>query len=254
MNLNEYKIKRLKELKYFFRGIAFDNVAIKNKKIINGLTPECSDFFNGDENIRKVTEKLLLKIKGMYNELVFTYLENAGTKEEIDLEIKKFMDDMRREVDYYKFDVIKISFQPENEEKDAIVDEMHEVPEKNMINMGLNFIKYKLGDMFYQMPKIGREAELEEATVDNLNDVLIYIYVIKCMIEDKKNKQEEFIDFIATNYDVKDEEYIKVRKLQGLFLNEKNYDTFIKKYNGVVEEVVTMVIDRKQENKKANIK
>jgi len=248
MNLSEYKANKIKEVKRFLRRLHPENIGIKDKPILGHLTPECSNFFNKNEMFRKPTEKLLKKINEYYTDLVFTNLEYAGSKEEIDLEIKNFIDVIRREVNDYKYAIIKIAFQPKNDEG-IVVEELQEVKEKNYINTGLNFIKLKVGENIYSVSRIGREAENEDVTLDNLNTMIVYIYVLKCMIDDKKQKLDEFVDFVATNYDVRDKEYIYIRKKQMEFLNEKNYEEFLKKYKDTVKNVVTMTISRDQDRK-----
>lgn len=245
MNLNEYKNSKIKEIDHFLRGLNFDNIGIKDKKIIEYLTPECDEYFNKDEVYRSLTERLLTKIREHYNNLVDTQLEYASSQEEIDLEIKKFVDQVRKEVDKYKHTTIKIAFQPKKETDEGVaIEELQEVKEKNLINTGLNFIKIKIGDIIYSAPKTHAEAEKEDVTLDNLNIIIVYVYVLTCMINDKKQKQEEFIDYIAQNFKVTDEEYLELRKLQGIFLNERNYDDFIAKYNAASEQVVSLVLER----------
>lgn len=245
MNLNEYKASKIKEIKFFLRGLHPENIGIKDKKIITGLTPLCSDFFNSSNQYRRLTEMLLSKINGCYIELVNTNIEFAGSAEEVDLEIKKFIDKVRNEINNYKHLLIKLSFQPVGEEG-IVPEELQEVKEKNLINMGLNFIKFKVGDKIYQTAKLGNEAEREDVVLDDINGMIIYIYVIKGFIEDKKQKQEEFVDFVATNYDVKDERYLYIMKKQFEFINEKDYSSFVDKYNEITEEVVAMTIERDQ--------
>ena len=245
MNLNEYKANKIKEIDYFLRGIHPENIGIKDKKIISGLTPLCSNFFNGSGHYRKITEVLLNKINGCYIELVNTNIEFASSIEEVDLEIKKFVDLVRKYINDYKHLLIKLAFQPVKE--DGIVfDELQEVKEKNLINMGLNFINFKIGDKIYQTAKLGNEAENEDAILDNLSYMIIYIYAIKGMIEDKKEKLDEFIDFVATNYDVKDVRYPFIMKKQLEFINEKDYDSFVEKYNDTIKKIVDMTIERDQ--------
>lgn len=244
MNLNEYKANKIKEIDYFLRGIHPENIGIKDKKIISGLTPLCSDFFNSGR-YRKLTEMLLSKINGCYVELVDTNLEFAGSTGDVDLEIKKFIDMVRKYINDYKHLLIKLAFQPVKEEG-IVFDELQEVKEKNLINMGLNFIKFKVGDKIYQAAKLGNEAEKEDVILDDINGMIIYIYVIKSFIEDKKQKQEEFVDFVATNYDVKDDRYLYIMKKQYEFINEKDYSSFVDKYNQITEDVVTMTIERDQ--------
>lgn len=245
MNINEYKKNKIKEVDFFLKGIRFENIGVKDKEIILGLTPECSDFFNKEESYRELTEKFLNKIKEYYTELIHTNIEYAQTNEEIDLEIKKFVDQIRNEINYYKHTLIKVAFQSNKEEK-IIIDDLPEVKEKNLINTGLNFIKIKIGNKSYSVPKTGSEAEKEDAIVDNLIPIMIYVYILKGNIEDKKQKQEEFIDFVAENFSVTDEEYLKVRRMQGIFLNEKDYETFLQKYNDTIADIVTMIIEREQ--------
>ena len=96
------------------------------------------------------------------------------------------------------------------------------------------------------------EAEKEDAVVENLVPIIIYIYILKSNIEDKKQKQEEFIDFVAENFSVTDKEYMNVRRMQGIFLNEKDYETFLQKYKGTIEEIVTMIIERDQKQIEEN--
>ena len=245
MNLNEYKANKVKEIKYFLRGIHPENIGNKDKKIITGLTPLCSDFFNSSDQYRKITEMLLSKINGCYIELVNTNIEFASSTEEVDLEIKKFADIVRRHINDYKHLLIKLAFQPVKDEGIAL-QELQEVKEKNLINTGLNFIKFKIGDNIYQTAKLGNEAEKDDAILDNLSYMIIYIYAIKGMIDDKKAKLDEFVDFVATNYDVKDESYLYIMKKQLEFINEKDYDSFVEKYNDTAKEVVTMTIARDQ--------
>lgn len=246
MNINEYKRNKIKEIKEFLKGIKFENIGIKDKKIILGLTPECSDFFNKDEVYRNITESFLNKIYGYYIELIDTNIEYATSIEEIDFEVKKFEDKVRNETTNYKNSLIKAAFTT-NKEEQIVIEELPEVKEKNLLNTGLNFIKIKIGDKVYSTAKTGGEAEKEDVEVENLSHMIIYIYILINNIQDKKEKQEEFIDFIAENFSVKDKEYIELRKLQGIFLNEKNYESFLQKYSKVIEEITTMI--KARENK-----
>lgn len=254
MSIQEYKNKVVKDIEKLFKGIHFENVGIDNKKIIGMLTPEASEFFNNPTIYRKRTEELLTQISEYKTELLGTTLEFLSpneeiAKQEVEEAIKRFIDKIRLEIDLYKHDIIKIAFQAEQDKMDTSIkiEELPEVREKNTINMGLNFIKIKVADKEYTRVKTGREAESEDVTIENLNLMILYVYILKSYIEDKNKKQEEFIDFVATNFSVTDKEYIEVRKLQAAFLNEKNYERFIRKYNLVIEEVVSKVINRNQE-------
>lgn len=260
MNIQEYKSKKIKEVKYFLRGLHPENIGVKDKNVIGYVTPECSDFFNRNELNRSITNKLIKSIQGCYNELISPDLEFISSDEqeaqkEIDTAIKNFVDKVRRAVNFYKHDIIKASFQSKEQpqEEGITVDDLPEVKEKNLIYTGLNFIKLQIGDNVYSVPKIGREAEHEDATIDGLYQMIIYVYALKLMIEDKKQKLEEFIDFIATNLSVKDEDYVYARQVQNKFLNEQNYESFIKKYNAAVEEVVTLIINREGQSKEQSV-
>lgn len=260
MSVQEYKNKVVKDIEKLFKGIHFENIGIKDKKIIGMLTPEASEFFNSNGLYRKRTEELLKQISEYKTELLGTTLEFLSPNEEqakleVDSALKLFIEKIRLEIDIYTNDIIKLHFRKEKNEDSVKIDELPEVQEKNMINIGLSFIKIKIGEKEYSRVKSGREAESKEVTIKNLNLMIVYVYILIAYIEDKKNKYEEFVDFVATNFSVKDEEYLKARKLQTLFLNEKNYDTFIQKYNLVSEEVVWLAIEKEQEKQEiANTK
>lgn len=174
MNINEYKQNKKREVKQFLEGLKFDNIGINNKKIISGLTPECSDFFNRGDLYRSLTERFLNNIHEEYINLIDTNIEYASTVEEIDYEIKKFVDNVKNIINDYKYNLIKAVFIQKKEEG-IIIDNLPEVKEKNLLYTGLNFIKIKIGDKIYSSPKIGREAEKEDVTVDNITPIIIYI-------------------------------------------------------------------------------
>jgi len=251
MNIQEYKLKRLKELDFFLRGLHLENIGKMDKKIIDNVTPECSDFFNKEQLNRSITDKLMQEIQGYKTDLVFTDLEFLSSDEEtakgeIDKAIKKFVEKVRRTIDFYKYDIIKASFQTKQKEDMLDVPELSEVKEKNFIYTGLNFIKFQIGENVYSAPRIGREAEQTDVTIDGLYQMIIYVYVLKCMIDDKKLKHEEFKDFIATNFSVRDPEYLIARKMQSIFINEQDYETFLKKYDLAIEEMVSLIIQKNE--------
>jgi len=196
-------------------------------------------------------EKTYNKLKQCDADLVFTDLEFLSSDEEtakgeIDKAIKKFVEKVRRTIDFYKYDIIKASFQTKQKEDMLDVPELSEVKEKNFIYTGLNFIKFQIGENVYSAPRIGREAEQTDVTIDGLYQMIIYVYVLKCMIDDKKLKHEEFKDFIATNFSVRDPEYLIARKMQSIFINEQDYETFLKKYDLAIEEMVSLIIQKNE--------
>ena len=81
--------------------------------------------------------------------------------------------------------------------------------------------------------------------------MIIYVYFLVCVIQDKKEKKEEFIDFVAANFDPTDERYIDIMRMQSIFLNEKDYKTFLIEYRSVAEKVVTMALDNEEQRKKS---
>lgn len=246
MNINEYKQIKKRKIREFLQGLKFENIGVKDKKIILGLTPECSDFFNKDEVCRYVTERFLNKINGYYINLIDTNIEYATSPEEIDLEIKKFVDKVRNEINNYKDSIIKVSFRQNKEEK-IDIDNLPEVKEKHTLHTGLNFIKIKVGSKVYSAAKTAVEAEKEDLVVDTLSLIMIYIYLLKCNIEDKKQKYEEFIDFVSSNFSVTEtENYLKARQLQSIFINEKDYETFLLKYKEAKKQLKSMVKFRNQ--------
>lgn len=264
MNVSEYKNKRINEIKKLLNSIHFENIGIPNKPIIENLTPETNDFFNIPSPYRIRTELLLKEISEYKTELIETKLEFISLSQEgfseIDGAIEEFITKTRLAIERYKHDIIKIVF-AQSPIEGITFSNLPEVKEKNLINTGLNFIKIKLGANTYSLPKTGNEAENEDAIIDDLSIMIIYIYILKLYIEDKKRKYEEFNDFITTNFDIQDKEYIVIRKMQSIFLNEKNYEIFVEKYNLVAEELVTMAIDksieeennRKNQNRKGSI-
>lgn len=253
MNINLYKINKIKEINYFLREIHPENIGTKDKELISGLTHECSYFFNSGDQYRKLTEMLVRSIYGCYIELVDTNIEFASSTEEVDLEIKKFIFTIRNKINEFKHLLIKVVFQPVKTEG-VTFEKLQEVREKNLINMGLNFIEFKIGDKIYKAAELGNEAEKKSLTTDNISDMISYIYRIKGMIEDKKQKNQEFVDFVNTNYGVKDEDgytkndedykYIMQKQLE--FINEKDYNSFVRKYNIISADIVSKTIERDQ--------
>lgn len=240
-NLNEYKQLKIKEVNYFLRGINFNNIGKKHEKIIDYASPECSSFFNVIGPCRLITEEFLIRIKEKYGDLIYVDLEFASSKEEVDAAIESFVNNIRKELDEYKYTVIKQTFiDKEKLEEDHVTINNHSkynVKENNLINLGLNFIKIQIGDKIYGTPKNGKESEKEDVTLNNLNTMLIYVYALLGMINDKKEKEEEFIDFIAEHCKATDPKYFELRKLQAVFLNIKTYDDFIEKYNELIAQI-----------------
>lgn len=258
MSVYEYKNKVVKDIEKLFQGIHFENIGINNKPIMGKLTPEASEFFNSNTLYRKRTEELLIQISEYKSELFGTTFEFLSPNEEqakleIDSALRLFTEKIRLEIDLYKNDIIKLYFREDKTDDSVKLEELPEVQEKNTINTGLSFIKIKLGEKEYSRVKTGTEVENNDVTIEHLNLMILYVYILISYIEDKKNKYEEFVDFVSTNFSVKDEEYLKVRKLQTLFLNEKNYETFIQKYNLVSEEVVWLAIENAQKEQESLI-
>lgn len=240
-NLNEYKKMKINELQYFFRGINFKNVNKEGSIIIDYATPECSEFFNGKNSSRCITEEFLKRIKENYNDLIFTDLEFSGSKEEVDSSIMRFIGSLRRELEEYKLTLITQEFVPEEKiEKKYISISEHEkyrARENNLLYMGLNFIKLQIGQNVYSLPKTGNEAEKEDRVVDNLNIIIIYMYALISMIRDKKEKLSEFVDTVSANINVKDSRYPEMMRMQFTLLNIKNYDDFVMEYNELIEKI-----------------
>lgn len=244
MTLNEYKSNKIKEINYFLRGINFQNIGIKEKPIINH-SPECDEFFNKNRIFREITERFLNKIKEYYNNLLDTELEFASSQEEIDRAVLNFVEKTKEELNNYKNLIIKAAFKSVEQEH-IIIDELPEVREKNLINTGLNFIRVKLGTKEYPTAKTGFEAEKEDEVLDNLNIMIIYIYVLVCMINDKKQKKEEFIDLIAENFSPTDPKYGEHLNTHLQLLNEKNYDKFVELYYAEIEKIKAQLVGARQ--------
>lgn len=240
-NLNEYKKMKINELKYFFSGINFKNVNKEGKIIIDCATPECSEFFNGKNLSRCITEEFLKRIKEYYYDLIFTDLEFSTSKEEVDSSIMRFIGSLRRELDEYKLTVIKQEFVPkEKMEKEYISISEHEkyrVRENNLLYMGLNFLKLQIGQNVYSFPKTGNEAEKEDKVADDLNSIMIYIYLLISAIKDKKEKLSEFVDTVSANIDEKDPRHLEMMRMQYTLLNIKNFDDFTLEYEKSIEKV-----------------
>ena len=255
---DEYKKNRIREVQYFLRGIKFSNIKKYDSKIIDYVTPECSYFFNKELVNRYITEELLIKVKRYYDVLVskimtinidMEFCKNMKDVDEevsmfvnkIDKEVKLFVDNIRKELEEYKLTIIKQTFiNPSDINGRYISIDDHtkyKVKEDNLINMGLNFIKVKVGNNIYEIPKNGREAENDDVVLDDLNTIIVYIYALLSMIKDKKQKKEDFVDFIAENVKVTDPRYFEFLKLQDVFLNIKNYDEFIYEYNKMILKI-----------------
>lgn len=240
-NLNEYKKMKIKELQYFFKGVNFKNIQKDGGVIIDNVTPECSNFFNGNNPSHLITLEFLKRIKENYYNLVFTDLEFSSSKEEVDYAILQFVSNLRRELDEYKLTLIKQEFIPEEKiDKGHISIGKHQkyrVREDNLINLGLNFIKLQIGENVYSFPKTGNEAEKEDKVADELNSIMIYIYLLISSIKDKKEKLSEFVDTVSANIDVKDPRYLEMMRMQYTLLNIKNFDDFILEYEKLIDEV-----------------
>lgn len=241
LNLNEYKKMKTNDLKYFFRGVNFKNINKEGSVVIDDVTPECSEFFNGNNPSCRITEEFLKRIKENYNNLIFTDLEFSSSKEEVDYAILQFVSNIRRELDEYKLTLIKQEFVPKEKiEKDYISIGEHQkysVREDNLLYMGLNFIKLRIGENIYSMPKTGHEAEKEDKVADDLNLIMIYIYLLISAIKDKKQKISEFVDVVSENIDVKDPKYLEMMRMQFSLLNIKDYEEFILKYEEMIEKI-----------------
>lgn len=253
--LEDYKKQKIREVEYFLRGIRLDNIKKNDEKIILGVTPEANDFFNKPGLSRSYTELFLANLSTYKTELYFTDLEFASTKEEMDYAVLKFVNKVKSALEEYKTNIIKAYFHEKKEEDLGYIDprELSNVKESNYINTGLNFIKIKIGDKEYAFVRSPRDAEQKEKVVDNLNRMIIYVYFLVCIIQDKKEKKEEFIDFVAINFDPTDTRYFDIMRMQSIFLNEKDYKKFLIEYRTVVEKVVTMALET-EEQRKATIK
>ena len=233
-NLEEYKKLRGKEVEYFLRDINFSNIVKRDTKIIEYASPECSAFFNEVGPIRFITEEFLIRVKEYYGILINTDFEFASSKEEVDAAIKVFVDKVRKDLDEYKYTIIKQSFIDKDKIKEKYISinnhNEYNVKEGNLISLGLNFMKIQIGDKVFGVPKTGREAEKEEVVLDNLNIMLVYVYCLIGMINDKKNKKDELIDFTAMKFKVIDPRYLEIHdEVITSYLNIKNYYEFIVK-------------------------
>lgn len=238
MNLYEYKKMVMKDIEEFFRGVYFNNVGIKNKKIVGYLTPECSDFFNKSGMVRSVTEELLKKIISLKEELFSTNIEFASSKEEVDYYVRIFVDDVRKEVDNYRNLIIRIMFQVD---KDNIsMTELQEVKEKNTINTGLNFIKIKIGNNLYLASKTSADVQEESAISEHINDFLIIIYLLIDMIKDKKRRKEYLIDLNSSTFKVEDPRYNEMLiMITKNYLNIKDYEIYVNECDDIEEQILT---------------
>lgn len=254
MNLNEYKRNKIKEVDFFLRGIYFDNINTKDKKIIidlslncgEDLSLDCEKFFN---TYRNATEMFLLRIKELRGEFIYTDLEFAGTKEEVDLAVKALIDNIRNELNNYKATIMKEVFGSPRVAKSNGVDVLLNPIEYSLLNTGLNFINIKIGNDIFQAYRDGTEAEKETVVVDNLNIMIVYVYTITCMIKDKKDKQSYFIDYVSDNFKVTDPNYLDIHKLRNVFFGEKNYNEFIRKYDDAMKRIEELLENKKNKGK-----
>lgn len=209
LNVNEYREKRLADIRYYLRGINYNNLNSNNA--IEKLSGDIDAMFNRNTLYRRETNKFVVAVNNAYYYLKDDKLEFANSVQEIDKYIEEFEKKLKQIIVDFKNNILNIfkeetGYQP------------------NTINNSLDFIKIKIRD---KNERLTADELHDKNELNGLREIVNLIYTFICMIKDKRFKSENILDLVNMKYSVRDAEYIKEMKKYLEILNEQDYDKFI---------------------------
>lgn len=219
MNIGEYVEERLADVRYYLRGINYNN--FNAERAVEGLNDSISAYFNDNPIYRKETNELVHDIKGMYDTLKDQELEFATTKADVDDAILNFELKLKKRIVEFKNKVLLLFKEDNNCQTVMLNDSMDDV------NIRIRSRKDKK-----TMEEIHEMQELL-----GLRESFIIIYIFMTYIVNKSNKLEDLKDKIAENYNPRSQEYLEALAKYMELKTEKNYERFIDLYEEKINEL-----------------
>lgn len=223
MTLQEYKNKRIKEIKYYLRGINYKNLESETK--VEGLPEELDALFNRNPLYKEETATFVVNIRNLYDFLLASPegLEFAETKVEVDEAIQKFEIGLKMLIKEFKNKILK-THSTETGYHSSIIDN------------NTDSINIKIRDISEQ--KLSRDEIHNLGELCGLKEIFFIIHMLIYMIKDKTIKAKNLNDLISLKYKFGTPEYKeKMRKYIAIVKNERDYNIFLEEYNKLLDEM-----------------
>ena len=213
MYIGDYVEERLADVRYYLRGIHFNN--LNSERLVEGLIEDASDFFNNE--YRSETNKLIRDIRGMYDTLKDHKLEFATTKAEVDNEILKFERNLKQKIVEFKNRILYLI------DKRIPIDNIPEDFNGELINTSMDEVNIRV------------RSRKEKRTMKEMHDMkelfwlresFAIIYLFMTHIEDKKEKLNEINERIFVMYELESEEMKIALNAYNRLFKENDHDNF----------------------------
>lgn len=219
MNIGEYINERLADVRYYLRGINYND--LNKERAVDGLNDSINTCFNDNPLYRRETEKLVRDIKAMYDVLKDHDLFLVNTKAEVDNAILNFELKLKQRMVEFK-DKILLLFQQDTNCQTILV------------NNSLDDVNIRVRS---RKDKKTREELHEMKELFGLRESFIIIYIFMTYIKDKSNKLEEMKDKISETYVPRSQEYFEALNHYITLRDERDYESFIDLHEEITTEL-----------------
>lgn len=221
MNVEVYKNNRIKDIKFYLRGINYKN--LDSEILVEKLSSEIEVFFNQNSLYRKETYKFILTVRNLYDSLLMEELEFADTKDAVDTAIEIFEKKLKILIKEFKNAILKKHYEDTGYQSYTI-------------NNSIESIVIKIRNIDEQKRSAEEIHNLME--LYGLKDIFVVVHTLICMIKDKAIKSKTLNDLISLKYTFGTPVYKeKMSKYMTMVMNEKDYNKFLDKYNILLDEM-----------------